>query len=305
MSYDTTGQGEATTETQTPQVTDPNEQQQDTDASATPSVAGLSKEAAREAIRKHKVKVDGQELEVDDEELKRGYAHQKAANKRLQEGMAAKKQAEEFIKMMKDPAKVKEVMTKLGYTREQIRKMSEEVLAAELEEELMDPRERDLRDAKMRLQKYEELEKAQREAKQKKIDEAMKKKYSEEFSAKFVDALKTEKLPPTKPMVAEMAKYIHRAAKLNFEMTPQEAAKLVKEDIERSYQNLYGESDAETLARLLGEQNLQKIRQYDTSRLKDPNAGLKTPQIQGEAPNRTRSSNKPMSAKEWRDFNRK
>ena len=33
----------------------------------------ITKEEAREAIRKHKLKVDGEDIEVDDEEMKRGY----------------------------------------------------------------------------------------------------------------------------------------------------------------------------------------------------------------------------------------
>lgn len=271
-------------------------------AIASEQTGNAVKDAAAEAVRRHKLKVDGQEIEVDEEELKRGYSHQRAANKILQEGKLAKKQAEEFISMMKDKQKLFDVLKKLGHDPKQL---SEEYLGAMLEDEMMDPREKELKHAKSKLQQYADLEKKQKEAAEKRMNDSLKAKYAEEFTTKFVDALKTERLPPTKGMVAEMAKYISRAAKLNFEMTPAEAAKLVKEDIERSHQNLYGESDAETLARLLGEQGLQKIRTYDTSRLKDPNANLKTPMDQSEPNARARNSTKRMSPQEWRDFNRK
>ena len=260
----------------------------------------LSKDAAREAIRKHKLKVDGQEVEVDDDELKRGYSLSKAAAKRLQEGTAAKKQAEQFIMMMKDPEKLQEAMLKLGYTRQQIRQMSEKVLAAELEEELLDPKEREFRQAKAKLQQYEELEKKRKEEIQRKRDEEMKAKYPDDYSKKFVEALKAHKLPGTKGTIAEMAKYISRSAKIGFEMTPAEAAQLVKEDIETAQKSLYGDVDAETLIRLLGDQGLQKIRQYEVSKLKNPDNP--TPQEQGQR--RQKSPGERMTPAEWRRYNR-
>jgi len=260
-----------------------------------------AKEAAAEAMRKHKLKVDGQEIEVDEEELKRGYTHQKAANKMLQEGKASKKQAEEFINMMKDKGKLFDVIKKLGHDP---RKLSEEFLLSQLEDEMMDPREKEFRETKTKLQRYEELEKAQRDAETKKRDDALKAKFADDYTKQFTEALKDTNLPPTKAAVAEMAKYIHRAAKMNFQMTPKEAAQLVKEDIETAHRNLYGEADAETLMKLLGDQGLQKLRTYDTSRLKDPAANLKTPLDQGEAAPRPRNSGKRMSAAEWRKFNR-
>lgn len=262
----------------------------------------LMKDAAREAIRKHKLKVDGQEIEVDEDELKRGYSHQRAANKILQEGKAARKQAEEFVRLMKDEGSLFDAIKKLGHDP---RKLAEKYLASQLEDEMLDPREKDFRATKAELQRYKELEKVQKDALEKQRDDSLKKKFSEDYSKQFVEALKTSSLPQTKEMVAEMAKYIHRAAKMQFQMTADEAAKLVKEDIENAHRNLYGNSDAEVLVRLLGDQGLQKIRAYDTARLKDPNAQLKTPTEQGEPRQRPKNTGKRMTTAEWRAFNRK
>lgn len=261
-----------------------------------------AKSAAAEAMRKHRLKVDGQEIEVDDEELKRGYSHQRAANKILQEGKAAKKQAEEFVKMMKDKGTLFDAIQKLGHDP---RKLAEEYLAAQLEDEMLDPRDKELKSAKARLQQYEELEKRQKQELESKRDAEMKAKFSEEYTKQFTDALKESNLPATKETVAEMAKYISRSAKIGFQMTAQEAAKLVTEDIEERQRRLYSSADAETLIRLLGDQGLQKIRTYDTSRLKDPNANLVTPKEQGEIRPRTRSTAKRMTPQEWRELNRK
>ncbi len=139
------------TQTATPQA-DPNVTEQIQGTTQGDSSGNAVKDAAAEAMRKHKVKVDGQEIEVDEEELKRGYAHQKAANKKLQEGLRAKKQAEDFVKLLKtDPLKVLKD-PRIGHD---VRKLAEEYLASQLEDELLDPREKELRTYKEKLKTYE------------------------------------------------------------------------------------------------------------------------------------------------------
>lgn len=262
------------------------------------------KQAAAEA--KRKLKIDNEE--VDEDEVVKTYkerkGHQRAANKALQEGLALRKQTEEFISIMKDKTKLITALEKIGYKKEDIRKLSEEFLAGALQEEMMDPREKALREAQTKLKTYEQLEQEQKKQAEERRNAELKKKFADDYTTQFVDALKTTGLPPTKPMVAEMAKYIYRASKIGFQMTAVEAAKLVREDVETNFRTLYGESDPETLVKLLGEQGLQKIRGYDTSRLKDPNAVLKTPTEQGEV-NRKRDPGRRMTTQEWRDYNRR
>ena len=262
-------------------------------------------DAAKEAAAKRKLKIDNEE--VDEDEVLKIYrerkGHQQAANKILQEGKAARKQAEEFISMMRDPQKFFDVASKLGHTP---RELAEKYLAAQLQDELMDPRERELRDAKAKLKQIEEMEAMQREqAEQQKIN-FLKDKYAKDYNDQFVKALQESQLPATKEMVAHMAKYIYRAAKLKYEMTPSEAAKLVQEDIQTSYRKLVGSTDGDMLLKLLGDDVANKIRKYDSEKLRNPNKNLFTPEDQGEVTRERRNSNgKRMSTKEWREFNRK
>lgn len=261
------------------------------------------KEAAKEAIRKFKVKVDGAEVEVDENELVRGYSHQKAANKILQEGKLARKQAEEFVQMMRDPEKFFEVAGKLGHDS---RLLAEKYLAKQLETELMDPRDRELAEAKAKLKHIEDLERKQQEAVEAQRNEALKQKFAKDYNDQFVAALEESGLPPTKPMIAEMAKYIGRSAKIGFKMSAAEAAALVKEDVLIAHQRLIGDADGEILMKLLGENVANKIRKYDVAKLKSPEQFLQTPKDQPDAPReRPTKGNKRMSAKEWREFNRK
>lgn len=259
-------------------------------------------EAAAEA--KRKLKIDDEE--IDEEEVIKIYKerkkHQSVASKELNEGRAARKQAEEFISMMKDKGKLFDAIKKLGHDP---RGLAEEYLASALQEEMMDPREREFRDAKNKLQKYEEMERQQREQVEQRRLAELKAKYAKDYEAQFVEALKGSQLPQTKAMVAEMAKYISRSAKIGFKMSPQEAASLVKEDIERATRSLYGSSDGETLLRLLGDDVAAKILQARGSKVKSPESGLTTPKDQDFSPRERGAPSKRMTSREWKEFNRK
>lgn len=268
-----------------------------------PDTSGMTKEEAREAIRKFKVKVDGQELEVDENELVKGYSHQRAANKRMQEAIKVRKQAEDFINMLNDKNKLFDVIKQLGHDP---RKLTEEYLASQLEEEMLDPKEREYRNTKAELQKMKELEKMREEEVKKSRIEFLKQKFSENYTQQFTEALQQVKLPAKKHTVAEMAKYIQRAAKLGYEMNALEAAKLVEEDIREAQRALIGDADGEMLIKLLGEDVANKVRKWDTSRVKNPEQFLKTPEVQAPREERAkRTERRPMTQAEWREYNRR
>jgi hypothetical protein len=256
--------------------------------------------AAKEAIRRLKYKTkDGQELEVDEDEALRTWAerksHQAAASKELNEGKALRKQAEQLVEMLKDKGKLRDVMKKLGHDP---RKLSEEILAEHLEDELMDPRDRELRDAKKRLEQIDAMERQQKEALEAKRVEEMKARFREEYQRDFIEALKKLEVPQNKETVSEMAKYIARAAQIGFKMTPDEAAKLVKEDNTERQRRLFHNADGETILKMFGEEIANKIRKADLAKLKNPNANLSN-NIQQAETHRDRTPKKRLSSREW------
>lgn len=262
----------------------------------------LVKDAAKEAIRRHKVKVDGEEIEIDEEELKRGYSHQRAASKALNEGKALRKQAEQVVAMLKDPDKFFELAEKMGHDT---RTLAEKRLAKALEEELLDPKEKELRATKARLTEYERAEEERKERVKTEHMQALEKKIASEYETQFLSALKEESLPATKPMIAEMAKYIGRAASLGFKMTVNEAALLVKEDLKVHQGKIFRDADAETILGVLGEDLANKIRAYDVAKLKSPDQFLKTPEKTSSSPKKKKTEDKSkrgMSAADWAKF---
>ena len=266
-----------------------------------PSTEGMSKEEAREAIRKYKVKVMGEEREVDEKELLRGYSHQQAANKQYQDAVKMKKEAEKLL------ARFGSIDGALEYFQEQGIDPYEQIerkLYDRIQEQMMDPRD-------IKLKEYEKKE-AQRAAQEKEYQEQIMKERQErqsqqlakEYEEQFVEALKEYKLTD-KRSVGEMARYIYEAAQIGEKLTPAQAAKLVDEDIRNVAKRVSTDVDVEKLIDLYGEEFVNKVRKYDTDRLKNPNQMLKTPVEQPELGVRVkRQSGKRMTTREWRDFNR-
>lgn len=298
------GQADATQAADGAQKTDPKVTPGQASAQTPGKSDGTISAAAAEA--KRKLKIDNEE--VDEDEVIKTYrdrkGHQKVANQKFQEGLKLRKQSEEFITAMNDPSRLVETLQKMGWKDQQIRTVAEQYLASVLENEMMDPKEKEFRTTKQKLEAFEKKEKLQKEAEEQQHQEALKAKFAKQYETEFIEALKTSGLPPTKDAVGEMAKYIARAAKIKMPMTALEAAKLVQQDLEARDRHRFQNLDPETIVKIVGEDGLKRIRDFDVSRIKDPSANLKTPEDQREA-----SRNKPkaerMTPEQWRAFNRK
>lgn len=258
-----------------------------------------TKEKTESAAKKYKVKVDGAELEVDEQELLRGYTHNKAANKAFQDGRKARQQAEEFLTMMRDPDKLEEILEKLGHKP---RELFEQRLVKQLEDEMLSPQEKELREARKKLKAIDDMEKAQQKAIEDSRAEEMKQKFVKDYEEQFKDALSKTEVPATKHTVARMAKYISQSAKIGFKMTPIEAAQLVKEDIKQEQLSLIANADGELLLKLLGDETASKILQArgkKVAKAVDYNKHIE----KGDPSLLQRNSGNKKSPSGWRKFN--
>jgi hypothetical protein len=125
--------------------------------------------------RKHKTKVDGKEVELDYDELTRGYGHTKAANARMQEAAEMRKAAEAAQKREKalmdsiygwkqDPTKAFEALEQLGIDVDSI---SHDRVLKKMAYEMMSEQEREAFDAKRELEKYKAREAKEAEERRK------------------------------------------------------------------------------------------------------------------------------------------
>lgn len=222
-------------------------------------------EQQQEQIRRYKVKVNNEELEVDEDELVRGYQTRKAADEKFREAAMARKQAEEFISLLKNEEEVFNVLAKLGYDPKDL---SEKYLVKQLEEELLSPEEKELRDYKRKLAQYE----AEKKAEQERIEQEQRleliNKFTNDYQTQIIDALETSGLPKTQHTVKRMSYYMHQALQRGYDLTAKDVVHLVREDYIQEQKALFGNLDGEKLVELLGKETADKIRKHGISKIK-------------------------------------
>jgi hypothetical protein len=135
----------------------------------------------QKAIAKFKVKVDGQEMEVDENELKRSYAHAKAAAKRMEEASEMRKSyqrqiqiAEGFEKWIDNvktnPEALFSLAEQLGLDVDDI---AMKRAAERLKYEYMDENQRRAYDNERELSRYKQLEQRQAEQQRQQAEQAV------------------------------------------------------------------------------------------------------------------------------------
>lgn len=247
-------------------------------------------------VKKYKVKVDGKDAEVTEDELIRGYAHMTAANKKFQEAAMTRKQAEEFIGMLKtNPLKVLKD-PRLGHDA---RKLAEEFLVEEMQKELMTPEQKELYEAKEKLRANEEKEKSETKQKEEAQLAELTAKYTEEYSKDIVSALKTSGLPQTEHTVKRMAYYMHQALLKGYELKAADVVSLVREDFKTESKSLLDQLDGATLLEFLGDNAAKKLADFNLAKLKS--VGNKVPPTgQGIKDGDDSPKAKKMTKAEWR-----
>ena len=184
---------------------------------------------------KHKVKIEGQELEVDYDELLKGYQLNKVVTQRSQEAAAAKKEAKEqidqlarFLQSAKgDPQVALGLLNELGHD---VEKLAEEVLWKKIQFEKMTPAEKEAYHAKKEAARLkEELDK--RDAKMRSEQEIfMSQRAEQRIEHAVVEAIKSVGEQPTPTMIRRSAEIMDAYVSAHGELpSPAFVAKRLKE----------------------------------------------------------------------------
>jgi hypothetical protein len=265
-------------------------------SSSETSAAEKGETAAQAEARKWKLKVNGKEREVTEEELLSGYNRAEAAEERFKEAAMTKKQAEEFVNMLKkDPiALLKD--PRLGHD---VRMIAEKYLLEQMQEEMLTPEQKELKEAKAKLKAYEDQKRAIEQEQMKARDKELTEKYTADYSNQIIKALNENSLPKTEYTVKRIAYYMHLGLQKGLNLSASDVADKVKQDYINEQKALFAAADGGTLVQLLGEDAANKLRKWDVSRVKNPNAHAKTPEkqfISDDTPKKT----KKITIDEWR-----
>ena len=209
---------------------------------------------AETAARLYKVTVDGQDFEVDEDELRRGYAHNKAAAKRMEEASMTRKEAEQVLRIFKENPR--EAFKLLGTDA---RKFAEQVINDELNEALLSPQERELRDYKSKVEKYESESRRAKEEYERNQMETDIAKQAENIQTDIIGTLESAGLPKTERTVGRIVYYMQAALSAGYNVTPKDVVDQVRADYKSDLQSLMGGLPEDALEAFLGSDNYRKI----------------------------------------------
>ena len=204
--------------------------------------------------RMYQVKIDGVDTEVDEDELKRGYAHNKAASKRMEEASMTRKEAERVLRIFKENPR--EAFKMLGTDA---RKFAEQVINDELTEALLSPQDRELRDYKSKVDKYESESRNAKEQYEREQLETNIAQQAESIQADIIGSLEQGGLPKTERTVSRMVYYMQAALQAGFNVTPKDVVDQVRADYKADLNSMLGGLPEDALEAFLGADVVKRI----------------------------------------------
>lgn len=254
-------------------------------------------QAAGNTPKTYKLKIDGEEVEVSEDELLSGYQTRKASQKRFEDAAKLRKEAEQTLEYLKKYPS--QALEKLGFN---VRELAENYIAEQLDLESMTPEQKRIREYEQKLRAYEDREKGIADQKAQEEAARLRTHYEQDYSTKIQEALQTANLPKTPYTVKRMAQLMSQALEQGYDVNPKDIVHIVKEDYINDFKQLWGASDGDTLINILGKDVADKIRKTQLAKVNAKTVinPLATRPVASAAHEAPKSKNK-MSMAEFRE----
>ncbi len=248
---------------------------------ATPDAPSEKTEKTPAQVEYEELIVNGKTHKVTKEELKRRAQLGWAANEKFESASAKEKKVQKILEGAKSNPIQALMDPELGLSREQIKDAFEAWYHKEfIEPEGLSQEQLEARKDREELQKYKEQERLKKEQEEKETEEKMTAAEREQVQASLIKAIEENKLPKTKFTVSRMAFYMRKASENGVDI-PMD---LIAQQVRQEKQDIIGEmlhtQDIETAIQLVGEDFINKIRQYDLKRLREKRFGSTPVQTQ-------------------------
>jgi hypothetical protein len=229
---------------------------------------------------RYKVKVDGQETELDLDEILAGYQRAAASTKRSQEAAAQRKEAEALKAQLEQAVQQlqtstpEQILRALGRSPEEIASFAEEALRRQLEEAKLSPKDRELAQLRrqydqqqLQVQHYQEqmqqLEQERAQTAEQAQHDAEIAQYSAKIDQELPIAMEKSGLPRTPVTAALVARVMAEQLDAgNESFTIEDAAALARESITQWMTHFLSDDlPVETLRAIIPEKALAKVRE--------------------------------------------
>lgn len=264
-------------------------------------------EAAAEERRKLKLKlkVDGKEEEVeyDEEGLKRELQMSRAAQKRMQEAAQLKKDVAALVQSIKENPMEALKSELFGVD---VKEMVRQQLIREYEESLAPPEDREKMELRRKAEEYErkvkEFEERQRQEEQARFDEQVR----VDIRNTLKTALETSGLPQTRETLYEIAQVMKINLAKGLDLTPEQLASETVRRLEGHTGHYLKALDGEALVKRLGDDVVKKVVKYMVEKTRSqaqaaaptpPPEPVVAPTREGEEPKKKRMS--PEEKAKW------
>lgn len=242
---------------------------------------------------RHRVKIDGQEIEVDHSELIAGYQKSKASDKRFQEAAKQAKEAQQILKAI-ETGDFNFIESKLG--KEKAYEIYEQRLIERMQYEQLSPAEKRAlaleQENKSLKQRQEEAERSRKEAEH----QEHLKKASEDLDAEVHQALKGLGAKPTPRLAVRVVDEMIARLETGKEAVPaSEASKRALAGIHQDIAEYLPTLPVEQLVKLLPKTTMDALRQYEVNRVIGEKSQRRVSPRRDNAP----KQQKPVGVDEW------
>ena len=235
-------------------ISEPIAQEQETE-----QVASTVDESAEEQSgpSMYELELDGEKVQLDQDTIKSLYQGKQSYETKYQEAIDA------IEAISTDPIRALEA---LGVD---FRDLAVNHLNQEIEYETLSDEERKIHDLEKRLQQYEESEKKAVEEQEQEEITALEQQYHHHYDQTISEAIGNSDLPKNAETVKRIASYMHNALTSNYDLSAEEAVKLVREDYRGEFKGVLSSIDNdEVLYDVLGDDIASRIRKRDLNRVK-------------------------------------
>jgi len=269
-------------------------------AKADKAAKSVQAKASTENPGYYKIKVDGEELELSQEEMIKYAQLGKAGQKRMAEAARIKQEAFQLIELLRtDPERVLADPDILG-SEKAVVEFAKKILSRELEEEQKSPEVRE----KERLQRELEREREERRREKEERDRAEYERLVQEQEMKLEEeiqeAFEVTGLPRSPYVLKRFTDVMLSFAKSDKDITPKQAMNIVKKEMHKDIQNLLSVSPEDILENLIGQENLKRVRKRQVAKIKSETSKPSLPvQSSSSVDKQKQNGKEKMSIKDW------
>lgn len=289
---------EASAETQTPSPETEVADVVETSSQETQNAAEeqLKKEAEiKKALKSYELKVNGKskkvDLDLDNEDQVKSYLQKAlAADEKFQEASTYKKQAEQLVDLLqKDPLAILRNPA-LGID---IKKLAEQVLLEDLEEQSKSPEQRQMEEMQRKLKDYEERMAKEEESRKKAQIAQAQQRQQQEIEESIIKALDNNEIPAEPFFMRRLADIWYSAIESGWEDCKiEDVMEYAKYRMQNDFKSLIDKNkDPEKLEKLIGKEYLDGYRKSKVSKLK---AAPKTASQVGVDASKAKKEEKPV-----------